>query len=133
MLERTHIQSSGFRNTGEPGARDGFQVRLRQPNYRATRLSLLAGVDITVDGETYTSADSRFVVDGREYTHEQMLAATDVRWEVGTHMTVLIKRPGGLLPGVHDVSSMIAFRHPYFPPQFQPTFVRENRMITIIL
>jgi hypothetical protein len=133
MLERTHIQSSGFRNTGEAGARDGFQVRLRQPNYRATRLSLLAGVDIVVDGETYASADSRFVVAGREYTHEEMLAATDVRWEVGTHMTVLIKRPGGLLAGVHEVSSMIAFRHPYFPPQFQPTFVRDSRMITIIL
>ncbi|CDO37947.1 MULTISPECIES: C-glycoside deglycosidase beta subunit domain-containing protein [Novosphingobium] len=133
MLERTHIQSSGFRNTGEPGAYDGFQVRLRQPNYRGTRLSLLAGIDITVDGETYRSVDNRFVVGGREYTHAELLAATEDRWEVGTYMTVLIKRPEGLQAGVHDVSSEIAFRHPYFPPQFQPTFVRDNRKITIII
>jgi hypothetical protein len=133
MLERTHIQSSGFRNIGEPGARSGFQVRLRQPNYRATRLSLLAGIDIAVDGETHASRHSRFLVAGREYMHDELLSATEVRWEVGTFITVLINRPGGLRPGVHSVSSVIAFRHPYFPPQFQPTFVRDSRMITIIL
>lgn len=50
MLERSHIQSSGFRNVGPQGARTGFEVRVRQANYRSSRLSLIEGVDIVVEG-----------------------------------------------------------------------------------
>ncbi len=133
MLERTHIQSAGFRNVGPVGARSGFEVRLRQANYRSSRLSLIEGVDITIDGVTYPGEQSRIRLGDREYTHAEMAAETQTRLYVGDYVTVIVPKPGGLEPGVHLVASAIRYRHPYFPPEFQPAIVRCERHATIVL
>lgn len=133
MLERSHIQSTGFRNVGPEGARTGFEVRLRQANYRGTRLSLIEGVDITVDGVLYPAARNLIRIGGQVYTPAEMDAATDVRLPVGDCLTVIVPRPGGLAPGVHLVASAITYRHPYFPPQFQSAIARNERHATIVL
>src|SRR6476646_10566549 len=101
MLERTHIQSTGFRNVGPEGARTGFEVRLRQANYRSSRLSLIEGVDITVDGVVYPGEQSRIRIGDREYSHAEMAAETQARLYVGDHFTVIVPKAGGLEPGVH--------------------------------
>src|SRR6478609_3436022 len=118
MLERTHIQSTGFRNVGPEGARSGFEVRLRQANYRSTRLSLIEGIDIIVDGVTYPGEQSLIRVGDKTYTHAEMAAETKARLYVGDPFTVIVPKPGGLIPGVHLVASAIRYRHPYFPPEF---------------
>lgn len=133
MLERTHIQSTGFRNVGPAGARTGFEVRLRQANYRSSRLSLIEGVDITVDGVLYPAEQNLFRLGDKVYTHAEMAAETEVRLYVGDHFTVIVPRPGGLESGVHLVASAIRYRHPYFPPEFQPAIARNERHITIVL
>lgn len=133
MLERTHIQSTGFRNVGPVGARTGFEVRLRQANYRSSRLSLIEGVDITVDGVLYPAEQNLFRLGDKVYSHAEMAAATETRLYVGDHFTVIMPRPGGLEPGVHLVASAIRYRHPYFPPEFQPAIARNERQITIVL
>ncbi|WP_206243927.1 C-glycoside deglycosidase beta subunit domain-containing protein [Novosphingobium terrae] len=132
MPERSIIQSSGFANIGPVAARSGFAVRLRQPNYRALRLSLIEGIDITVDGEHFAAEASTILLNGRDYTHAQMAETTAIRWAVGECLSVIVPRSGGLKPGVHEVGCVLRLRHPYFPPQFQPAFVRESRHITII-
>lgn len=132
MLERSHIQSTGFRNIGPVGARTGFEVRIRQPNYRSSRLSLIEGVDLVVDGVEFPAELSRIRVGDREYSHAEMAEETVARLYVGTFFTVIVPNAGGLAPGVHHVASSIRFRHPYFPPQFQPVFVRDARHATII-
>lgn len=133
MLERNHIQTSGFSNIGPQGARTGFRIRLRQPNYRGTRVSLVEGIDVTVDGERFPSQENRFLIDGREYGHADLDTLTDVRWPVGTTIDVLIDKSGGLEPGVHLVETVVLYRHPYFPPQFRPVPVPDSRHATIIL
>jgi Domain of unknown function (DUF6379) len=133
VLERSHVQSTGFRNVGPVGARTGFEVRIRQPNYRGTRLSLIEGVDLTIDGIEYAAETSRIRVGDREYSHAEMAAATEVRFQVGTYLTVIVAKPGGLTPGVHQIASSIRYRHPYFPPAFQPVFVRDQRHATIVV
>lgn len=132
MLERTHIQSTGFRNTGPAGARTGFEVRIRQANYRSSRLSLIEGVDITVDGVLYPAESNLFRHGDREYTREEMNEATQARLYVGEYFTVVVPKAGGLTRGVHRVASAIRYRHPYFPPEFQPAIVRNERHATII-
>ena len=72
MLERSHIQSTGFRNVGPEGARTGFEVRIRQANYRSSRLSLIEGVDITVDGVLYPAEGNLFRLRDKTYTREQL-------------------------------------------------------------
>lgn len=133
MLERSHIQSSGFQNVGPAGARTGFELRIRQPNYRSSRLSLIEGVDLVVDGISYPAEQNRIRVGGHEYSHAEMAEETEARLYVGTFFTVIVPKSGGLAPGVHHVASSIRFRHPYFPPQFQPVFVRSERHATIIV
>lgn len=133
MLERTHIQSTGFRNIGPQGARTGFAVRLRQANYRSSRLSLIEGVDITVDGVLYPAEHNLFQLGDTKYTQAELNAATQTRLYVGDYFTVIVPKAGGLTRGVHLVGSAIRYRHPYFPPEFQPAFVRNERHATIIL
>jgi hypothetical protein len=133
MLERTHIQSTGFRNVGPVGARTGFEVRLRQANYRASRLSLIEGVDITIDGTLYPAEHNVLRVGGKEYTLPELNEATDTRLYVGDWFAVVVPQPGGLTRGVHLVASAIRYRHPYFPPDFQPALARNERHATIIL
>lgn len=132
MLERTHIQSTGFRNVGPEGARTGFEVRLRQANYRSSRLSLIEGVDITVDGVVYPAQSNCYRFGDREYTLAEMNEETQVRLYIGDYFTVIVPREGGLTRGVHLVSSAIRYRHPYFPPEFQPAIARNERHATII-
>lgn len=133
MLERSHIQSTGFRNVGPEGARTGFEVRIRQANYHSSRLSLIEGVDITVDGILYPAQHNRFRLGDKEYSRDEMNEATQTRLYVGDHFTVVVPKEGGLARGVHLVGSAIRYRHPYFPPEFQPAIVRNERYATIIL
>lgn len=132
MLERSHIQSTGFRNTGPEGARTGFEVRIRQANYRSSRLSLIEGVDITVDGVLYPAEGNLFRLGDKEYTRAELNEETQVRLYVGDYFTVIVPKQGGLTRGVHLVGSAIRYRHPYFPPEFQPAIVRNERHATII-
>ncbi|CDO37954.1 MULTISPECIES: C-glycoside deglycosidase beta subunit domain-containing protein [Novosphingobium] len=133
MLERSHIQSTGFRNFGPENARAGFEVRIRQANYRSSRLSLIEGVDITVDGILYPAENNLFRLGEHEYTHAELDDATETRLYVGDYFTVVVPKPGGLARGVHLVGSAIRYRHPYFPPEFQPVIVRNERHATIIM
>lgn len=133
MLERGTIQSSGFSNLGPEGARTGFRLRLRQPNYRGMRLSLIEGVDVVVDDEQFAAAGNRVLFQGQSYGLADLDSATETRWPVGETIDVLIDRPGGLLPGVHRVETIIWMRHPYFPPQFWPVPMRDAREVTIVL
>ncbi|MDE1918201.1 MAG: hypothetical protein KGJ57_20235 [Sphingomonadales bacterium] len=132
MPERSIIQSSGFANTGERDRRSGFTLRLRQPNYRGLCLSLVEGIDICVDGETYPAEGNFIMLRGKSFTHADMANATQIRWAMGECVEVIVPKAAGLKIGVHEVGCIMRLRHPYFPPQFQPAFVRESRHITII-
>lgn len=133
MLERSHMQSSGFANLSIGGVPTGFRIRMRQPNYRGTRVSLVEGIDVTVDGESFPAAGNRYLINGQEYSHADLDSLIDVRWPVGGSIDVLIEKEGGLAPGVHMVETIVWYRHPYFPPQFRPIPVRDGRHATIIL
>jgi hypothetical protein len=133
MVEHKFIQSSGFRNFGPEGAREGFEVRIRCPNYRGMRLSLFDGVDITVDGETFSYEKNSLRLRDDIFNLEEMREAAEVRWELSEWASVVVRKPGGLTPGIHQVAVCARVRSPYFPPQFQPSFVRDQRLATIVL
>lgn len=132
MLERNLIQSTGFRNTGPAGARDGFAVRLRLPNYHGMRLSQLDGVDVTVDGETFGHELNRLAIRDEVYTLSELREATDARWDMFEWASVLVEKPGGLTPGVHDVSVVARVRYNYFPPDVHVFPVPGRRFATIV-
>lgn len=133
MLERTLVQSTGFRNVGAAQHRTGFELRLRLPSYRGLRACLVDGVDVTVDGERFDCADNRYLLGGDEYTFEQLRCATEARWQLGQTCTVRVARGGGLATGVHQVAVAVRIRQSYIPIEFQPSVFFESRFATVVL
>jgi hypothetical protein len=133
MLEYQLIQSTGFRNLGPVGARQGFEVRLRLPNYHGTRLSIFDGADVTVDGEFFPREKNRFRIRDEVYTLDEMRRQTQSRWGMFEHGTVMVDKPGGLTPGVHKVAITTRIRYSYFPPDVHVFPTRAERMATIVL
>jgi sugar phosphate isomerase/epimerase len=111
VLDRDIIQNRGFRNV--PG---GFELRLRNPNYRGVAGSLLDGVEVVVDGRKWEDERTRITLQGRTFTLDELRASTDVRWQLDEAATVTVPEPDGLAPGVHDVEVAVYLRRPYFPP-----------------
>ncbi|WP_242151859.1 DUF6379 domain-containing protein [Sphingomonas sp. BAUL-RG-20F-R05-02] len=133
MLERSLIQSTGFRNFGQVGARDGFEVRLRIPNYHGTRLSLFDGVDVTVDGEKFPYEQNRLRIRDEVYGLAELREAVDKRWGMFEWASVLVLKTGGLTPGVHRVAVTARVRYCYFPPEMHVFPVNAERMATIVM
>lgn len=133
MLEHQLIQSTGFRNFGPPGARQGFAVRVRIPNYHGTRLSQIDGFDVTVDGEFFSYEKNRFAIRNEVYTLAQMREETKARWGMFEPGSVLVDKPGGLTPGIHKVEVLARIRYSYFPPDVHTFTMRAERLATIVL
>ena len=132
MLERTLVQSTGFRNTGPEGARSGFEFRLRLPSYRGLRASLVDGVDVLVDGEAFGHEANRYLIGGAELTLDQLREATALRWPMDEAGVVRVARAGGLAAGVHEVTVSVRVRQSYIPIEFQPSIITETRHATVV-
>lgn len=133
MLERSLMQSTGFRNTGPEGARTGFELRVRLPSYRGLRASLVDGIDVTVDGEMFGHEGNLYVIGRQELSLPALREAADLRWTLEEAGTVRVTRAGGLAVGVHEVTLAVRIRQSYIPIQFQPSVIVESRHATVVL
>lgn len=132
MLERTLVQSSGFRNIQRDGQIVGFELRVRLPSYRGLRLSLIDGVSVKVNDELFEYECNRIALHGREYALDQLREETTDRWAIDEVATVRVDKPGGLPAGVHKVEVGIRIRQSYVPIEYQPTVIWETRHATIV-
>ncbi|GAB3309245.1 hypothetical protein GCM10027451_18910 [Geodermatophilus aquaeductus] len=132
MLDRNVIQGRGFRNVVEDGRVTGFQLVLRNPNYRGVAASLLDGVEVVVDGERVPDSVPLWTLQGRTFTLDELRATTDVRWQLDEPATITVPRPGGLATGVHDVEVLVYLRRPYFPPMVsRTTFTASAKAVLV--
>lgn len=116
MQDRYVIMNTGFKNIVEAGATTGYQLNIREPYYRSTFLSSVHYFDLTVDGTLVPRENIRIMVSGKTFTLEQMEEADNVRWGFGDPATLLIKKSGGLVPGIHEIRVGIVIRKSYLPP-----------------
>ena len=116
MLDRDVIQNRGFENVVEGGDVVGFQIQLRNPNYRGAAGSLLDGVQVTVDGESWDAEIPQWTLQGRTFSVDELRTSSDVRWQLDEPAIITVAKPGGLSAGVHDIEVAIFLRRPYFPP-----------------
>jgi hypothetical protein len=103
MFDKYMVTSRGFQNVSAGGQITGFQMQVRITYYRGVFLPIVAGFEITVDGEKVPPEQIRFGLGGRNYTPEEMAKAETVHWDFGTPATLTVLRPGGLKPGIHDI------------------------------
>lgn len=132
MLNRDIIQGTGFTNTVGDGRVTGFQLVVRNPNYRGLAASLVDGVDVTVDGHTWSHEANRYVLQGVEYDLAELRSATSGRWALDEPMTILVAHEGGLPAGTHAVAVDIRHRAPYIPIEFQPNVSHAERRLTLV-
>ena len=103
-MEKQVIQSVGFRNIkDQEGNVSGFQFKVRLPYYRGIFLSQIRPGTLFVDGEKIDKDQITWVIDGEEYTNEEMRTNFKVHWAVTTPAVLKVKKEGGLKQGFHDL------------------------------
>jgi len=120
MFDRYMILTRGFKNVKQGGSITGFQLDVRITYYRGIPLSCVEGFDITVDGETFTMDKIKYSIGNRIYTPAEAESATTVRWPFGDALTLIINKPGGLKPGIHEVQVLQRLRISYHPDPAKP-------------
>lgn len=105
MYEDYTIQQRGFHNTVDRnGNIDGFQFRMRTRYYKGLWLSQFRPGPAVVDGVEYPREALTWIINGVEYSADEMLREGYTYWQVDDCATVKIKKSGGLSSGYHEVS-----------------------------
>ena len=104
MFEIDNIQQRGFRNVSENGKITGFQVPFRASYYRGVWLSQIqVPFTMKVDGETFNEDQILFSTEGKTYEQKDFQSLSNVYWQQYELAYLIVNKPGGLSPGVHDV------------------------------
>lgn len=115
-MEKQVIQSTGFRNIEENGSVTGFQLKIRLPYYRGVYLSQIKPGKLIVDGESFGADEITWLVEGKEYSYADLRKCGSVHWHPMKPATLLVKKPGGLCQGFHDIEYGFCCTHSYMPP-----------------
>ena len=118
-MEKQVIQSTGFRNIVENGEVTGFQVKIRLPYYRGVYLSQIKAGHLIVDGETFGENEIMWRVNGEDYTYADMKKDCHTHWHPMEPATLIVKKPGGLAQGYHNLSYGFYCTHSYMPPAME--------------
>jgi uncharacterized protein DUF6379 len=113
MFEKYMICESGFRNVSDQSQIKGFQIQVRIGYYRGMPLSSVEDYAVTVDGQAVPRDQVRFSVGGRTFTLDEMESKPDFRWQFDEIATVIVRKPGGLMPGMHEIEVTQKLRIPY--------------------
>jgi sugar phosphate isomerase/epimerase len=133
MLNYDLIQRRGFANvTDAHGRVTGFEILVRNPNYRGLSSSLVDGVDVTIDGHVFGHELNRVVLGGREYSLAELRSSSGGRWALDEPAVVRVPLDGGLKPGIHHVAVDVRLRAPYIPIEFQPNVFHAEATRTLL-
>ena len=116
MLEYEGVQYKGFRNLyNEAGEAIGFQVCIRFVAYRGPWLSQFRFGNVEVDGEKFGPDKCTFIINGVEYTYDEMATLGRVKWPLKEACIIRVQKPGGLAQGSHRVSVLYTEVASYVP------------------
>lgn len=118
-MDKQVIQSVGFRNIEENGEVTGFQLKIRLPYYRGVYLSQIRPGHLIVDGESFGEDEIMWRVNGEDYTYADMHNDMWTHWHPMEPATLIVKKPGGLSQGYHDLTYGFFCTHSYMPPELE--------------
>ena len=133
MNEKYLICTRGFKNVTQNGKTTGFQLDVRITYYRGVPLSCVEGFDITVDGESFGADKIQYFAEGRLYTAEQAAEETKVRFQFYAPLTLVVAKPGGLVPGVHDVEVTEKLRISYHTDKINPSRATARKKLALVI
>lgn len=117
MAARVIFKGDAFRNVEQDGKVIGYSFMFKAQYYRGITLSIVRGIDVTVDGAEEKRENIRFTVNGETFTLDEMLTVVDpeYRWEFGDYATVTVLRDGGLTKGRHHIRAVQHISPSYMP------------------
>ncbi len=124
-----NILQRGFKNLPKDENATGFQILVKSAYYRGVALSLIEDVEVIVDGERFERSKISFRTGERTYRLDQMEQIADVHWPWLEPAAVVVDKPGGLKPGVHDVMVVVKLRISYMPFNPLPFHFREKLVL----
>ena len=113
MFDKYIVCDDSLRTTDDSRTRGSVEVRM--PYYRGLGLSMVEGVDLTVDGNPVPAAATSFTVHGNTYPMTDLPGVVDDRWEMGERARIDFEVPDPLGPGDHVVSAAVRLRISYMP------------------
>jgi hypothetical protein len=90
-------------------------VEVRMPYYRGLGLSMVEGVDLSVDGQPIPAEVTSFTVHGNTYPMTDLPSVIDDRWEMGEPARVDFPLAAPLQAGEHVVTAVVRLRISYMP------------------
>ena len=118
MYEVHILTDVGCRSTWEHGEKVGYCVNLKINYYRGLPLCCVDAINLEVDGKAVDPASMILQHQGREYAYEDILKdtfPTDFYWLFGEMLRVVVRQPGGIEQGRHEVKLRLATRRSYTP------------------
>lgn len=104
MFDHLLIRHDSLRNDTIDGEVVGFQLAVRNANYRGVYLSLHNGYFLEVDGVVYPTAVQTFEINGRPPRgFDELRTAVWEHWDFDDEAIVHVRAPGGLAPGEHVI------------------------------
>jgi hypothetical protein len=131
--EKYLICTRGFKNVIQNGKAIGFQMDVRITYYRGVPLSCIEGFDIKVDGEAFGPDKVLYFANGRTYTMEQAAEETKVRFQFYAPLSLIVLKPGGLAPGVHDVEVTEKLRISYHIYAINPSIATARKKLALVI
>ena len=139
MIEYDIIQTRGFHNIVENDEVVGFQFCVRLKTYRGVWLSMLRPEDVYVDDECFKKEDIIYRIEGMDYKYHELFEIGNVQMPNSKPATLIIKKPGGLEQGYHNVKFCMREIMCYIPPRVNgdeafaatPPKYEEKRMLIV--
>lgn len=119
MFDNFLIRKDSLKNDVDPdGNIIGFQMAVRNANYRGVYLSLHNGYYLVVDGIQYKRDVQTFEINGKKpRTFEEIKHCTHEHWDFDDEGILHVRKEGGLAPGEHviDFQQSILAAYGYLP------------------
>jgi hypothetical protein len=126
VFDKYIVCEGSLKTTDETRTRGSVEVRM--PYYRGLGLSMVEGVDLTVDGTPVPAGATSFTVHGNTYPMTELPTVLDDRWEMGEPARIDFHVPDPLQPGSHVVSAAVRLRISYMPV---PGGGRDTKTLTL--
>jgi len=118
MYDKYLIVTEAFKNIEQDGEVTGYQLGLRLPYYRGVVLSLVGATELTVDGERVPTEAMTVTLRGRTFPFMSFEDEPVAKWEFGDIGIVTVAKPGGLMPGEHNIEVRQHMKISYVPGGF---------------
>ena len=132
-LNEEIIKKDSYRDEYINGKNQGFSFLVQLAYYRGHYLSDIDELSVTVDGESIPQEAITFELNGKELPIYKVKEAYTEFWSQVEPARIHVIKPGGLVPGSHEVKLDLMLRIPYMEIGTNHTFMPLDSGDTVVI